>query len=90
MRALGRELYDRLRTFSTHLDDVRRGLEKAVDAYNRSVGSLEQNVLPQARRFRELGVAPPTELPVLDGVDRALRVPRAVEPGEATGDALRA
>ena len=79
VRALGRELYDRLRTFSTHLDDMRRGLEKAVDAYNRSVGSLEQSVLPQARRFRDLGVAPSTELPVLDGVDRALRVPRAID-----------
>ncbi|MCC6929698.1 MAG: DNA recombination protein RmuC [Gemmatimonadaceae bacterium] len=84
VRALGRELYDRLRTFSTHLDDMRRALEKAVDAYNRGVGSLEQSVLPQARRFRELGVAPSTELPVLEGVDRTLRVPRALDAAGAT------
>ncbi len=86
VRALGRELYDRLRSFLGHLDDMRRGLEKAVDAYNRGVGSLEQHVLPQARRFRELGVASATELPVLDGVDRALRVPRAAD---GTGGAAR-
>lgn len=76
VRAIGRELYDRLRVFTTHLDDMRRGLEKATDAYNRGVGSLEQNVMPGARRFRELGVAPSVELPTLAPVDRALRVPR--------------
>ena len=81
VRALGRELYDRLRSFSTHLDEMRRGLEKAVDAYNRSVGSLEQSVLPQARRFRELGVASAVDLPTLEGIDRALRVPRDGEAG---------
>jgi DNA recombination protein RmuC len=76
VRGLGRELYDRLRVFSTHLDEMRRGLEKAVDAYNRSVGSLEQSVLPQARRFRELGVAPPSELPALEPIEQTLRVAR--------------
>jgi len=76
VRGLGRELYDRLRVFSTHLDEMRRGLEKAVDAYNRGVGSLEQSVLPQARRFRELGVAPPAELPTLTPIERTLRSAR--------------
>jgi DNA recombination protein RmuC len=82
VRGLGRELYDRLRVFSTHLDEMRRGLERAVDAYNRSVGSLEQSVLPQARRFRELGVAPPTELPVLEPIERSLREARAARDGD--------
>jgi len=81
LRGLGRELYDRLRVFTAHLDEMRRGLEKAVDSYNRGVGSLEQSVLPQARRFRELGVAPAVELPTLDPIDRALRVARDAEGG---------
>lgn len=85
VRALGRELYDRLRVFTTHLDDVRRGLEKAADAYNRSVGSLEQSVIPQARRFRELGAASSTEFPALAPLDRALRVARPGEGKEYVG-----
>lgn len=83
VRGLGRELYDRLRVFSTHLEDMRKGLERAADAYNRSVGSLEQSVLPQARRFRELGVAAGAELPAMEPIERSLRVARG---SDATGD----
>ncbi|MEP7383751.1 MAG: DNA recombination protein RmuC, partial [Gemmatimonadota bacterium] len=86
VRTLGRELHDRLRVFATHLDDMRRGLERAVDAYNRSVGSLEQNVLPQARRFRDLGVASPTELPTLEPIDRSLRATRSEPRSEARAE----
>ena len=52
---LGNDLYSRLSTYLSHIDKMRRGLRTAVDAYNDSVGSFERMVLPQARRFRELG-----------------------------------
>lgn len=53
---LGRELYARLNTLSTHFDRVGRGLGAAVAAYNQSVGSLEARVLVTARRLNELGL----------------------------------
>ena len=77
---LGRTLYERLASVASHLEDVRRGLERTVEAYNRVVGSLESRVLPAARRFRELGAAPSGEIPALPPVDhapRALHVPDA-------------
>lgn len=52
---LGRTLYDRLRTMSEHLTSVGKGLDVAVRAYNKSVGSYETRVLPSARGFETLG-----------------------------------
>lgn len=70
---LGRRLHDRLRVFCDHLSRVGAGLDRAVDAYNAAVGSLESRVLPGARRFQELGAAGGDELPLLAPVDRRAR-----------------
>ena len=76
---LGRELHDRLRVFANHLEALRRGLDGTVKAYNEVVGSLEGRVLPQARRFRELGAAGGDEIPVAQEILRHTRVP-ALQP----------
>ncbi len=54
--ALGKELYSRLATMGGHVGRVGRNLETAVTAYNALVGSLESQVLTQAKRFEELHV----------------------------------
>jgi DNA recombination protein RmuC len=56
VRKLGAEMYDRLRTMSTHLQKLQRSLTASVSAYNDAVGSLESRVLVSARRFPSLGV----------------------------------
>jgi DNA recombination protein RmuC len=71
--ALGRTLYERLLTMAGHFDDVRKNLDRTVEAYNRTVGSLESRVLVQARRFGELGVTAQHELPELTALDRSAR-----------------
>ena len=70
---LGRQLYDRLRTFAAHFDDVGGALGKATEAFNKAVGSMESRVLPAARRFRDLGAATGDEIPILDAVDQQPR-----------------
>jgi DNA recombination protein RmuC len=52
--AQGKELHQRLQSFAGHMDEVRRGIERAVEGYNRAAGALEQRVMPQARRLGEL------------------------------------
>jgi DNA recombination protein RmuC len=69
---LGRQLHERLATMAEHFEELRRGLDRAVESYNKAVGSLEGRVMVSARRFRELGVVSET-LPELEVVDRSTR-----------------
>jgi DNA recombination protein RmuC len=75
IRELGQELYRRLGSFTGHLGRAGSRLGAAVDAYNAAVGSLERQVLPQARRFTDLGVTADAPLAVLESVDSLVRVP---------------
>ncbi len=79
---LGRELYTRLGTMSEHYNRVGRSLDKAVEAYNATLGSIDSRVLVTARRLADLGVparsdkAPGTPDPV------ASRPRHAIDPEE--------
>lgn len=75
IRELGQELYRRLGSFTGHLSRTGARLGAAVDAYNAAVGSLERQVLSQARRFTELGVTGDSPLSELEPVDALARVP---------------
>lgn len=54
IRSTGQELYGRLLTMSHHFSKLGDAVEKTVQAYNQTVGSLERNVLPSARKFKDL------------------------------------
>ena len=73
IRQIGRELYDRLATMVDHLGGVGRNIKQAADSYDRFVGSLEQKVLPGARRFKDLGVSSTKELEVPEPLRIQLR-----------------
>ncbi len=48
-------LYDSLRVYVGYVNNVGKGLQRAVKAHNDSIGSLQERVLPRARKFEELG-----------------------------------
>jgi DNA recombination protein RmuC len=86
IRDLGQELYRRLATFNGHLGRMGQRLATAVEAYNAAVGSLERHVLPQARRFSELGVTADAPLPELEPIVQLARSPGGPSAAAASED----
>jgi DNA recombination protein RmuC len=61
-------------------------LGAAIEAYNSAVGSLERQVMPQARRFPELGVTPDAPLAQLEQIDLFPRKVGAAASAEPVGN----
>jgi DNA recombination protein RmuC len=79
---LGKQVYDRMKTFVSHLDAVGASLKRSVESYNKAVASLETRVLVSARKFKELGAASGDEMIEMAPVEetpRELAVPEREE-----------
>ncbi len=76
---LGKNLYERLRTLADHISDMGRGLARANEAYNRSVGSMEHRVFPAARKFKDLGVTAGEDITTIEPLEIT---PRKLTPPE--------
>jgi DNA recombination protein RmuC len=70
---LGKALHDRIQTLAVHFGDIRRGLDRSVEAFNRAAGTLEGRIFPAARRLKDLGISSSVEIQGLDPVERTLR-----------------
>jgi DNA recombination protein RmuC len=78
VHALGRELYRRIITMTSHIERCGDTLGKSVKHFNLFIGSLEQSVMPQVRRFNELEVeGTATEVPVIEPIELEPRLLRS-------------
>jgi DNA recombination protein RmuC len=87
---IGKVLYERAMKFSEHLLEVRKHLERSVNAFNGAVGSYETKLLPQGRKLKDEASLPgddlmeippidvvPRDITALDTTPREKRRPRA-------------
>ncbi len=71
-------LYDRVRSFVTHVGKVQYHLNGAAEAYNKAIGSYTRLVRPKGERLRELGAMNKPELEDIEELDKeALPAPGA-------------
>ncbi len=70
---LGRQLHDRIATFTENLDKIGRGLDTAVKGFNSAVGSFEGMLIPGARKFAELGAPGAKKIESPSQVETAVR-----------------
>lgn len=84
---VGRELYKRVSVMGAHAGAMGKALESAVGKYNQFVGSLESQVLTQARRFEDLSVDHEgKEIPEPAPVEQGVRpLTKLAEPKGAVG-----
>jgi len=65
-------------TFTEHFENIREGLEKAGEAFNKSVGSYERMVRPAGEKLQKLRAAVgEKELADVKPIDSTLRLPPA-------------
>jgi len=77
IRQVATEFYDRMQTVYQYYSESGRQLEKAVEAYNRSVGSWDSRLMPSLRKLRDLGISGEEPAPP-EIIDVVTRRPRAV------------
>ncbi len=76
---LGKELYKRIVDMSGHFASLGGNLKKAVESYNKTLGTFESRVLVSARRFEDLKITdskkPLNSPPPIENLTRVLQAP---------------
>jgi DNA recombination protein RmuC len=73
IRELGETLYKRLNVFTSHLTKLGSSLNNTVENFNKTVGSLERQVIPSGKRFLDMGIRAKDEISTVTEIDTPIR-----------------
>jgi DNA recombination protein RmuC len=82
--SIGKVLYERAVKFSEHLLDVRKHLERSVNAFNGAVSSYETKLLPQGRKLKDEAALAGDELADIPPIDVVPREVTALDAGRSS------
>ena len=85
IKEAGDEMHKRMLNFISHYQNVGRDLNRAVTAFNRSVGSFDSRVVPQGRKFAELVAADEDKFPLVEAIDQSPRISQYAAASPANG-----
>lgn len=75
IRETGKELCERVRVFVSHYQGVGKGLNEALNAYDRATSSLQSRLVQGMRRMEDLGAGGKEPAPDVEPVGRRAIVP---------------
>ncbi len=78
IRSMGAEMLKRLAKLSEHLENLRNGLNKAVDGYNSFVSSFDRQAVSQAKKLAQKGVPNNKQIESPDEITQGLAKSRYV------------
>lgn len=73
IRELGESLYKRLNVFTNHLAKLGSSLNSTVENFNKTVGSLERQVIPSGKRFLDMGIRAKDEIEAVTPIESQVR-----------------
>lgn len=73
--AQGRELHKRFCIMTEHMEKLGRNFATANSAYNAMVGSLNEKLVPQLRKFEEFGAGSPKSIANVPSIDSVPKIP---------------
>jgi len=80
IRDLGEELYRRIATLTEHFQKLGKSINNSVEHYNKTLGSLERQLLPGAKRMTELGIQEKKSTAELTPIEQSTRPPQDEAP----------
>lgn len=75
IRHIGEDLYQRIATLTEHFEKLGRNLSNSVECYNKTLGSLERQLLPGARKMTELGIQQKKKIVATTPIEQTVRAP---------------
>ncbi len=73
IRDQGEEIVKRMATMTDHFAKLGKSLDQSVNSYNKTLGSLERQLLPSAKKMTALGVSARKESASLEPVEAIVR-----------------
>lgn len=80
IKELGEDMHKRMLTFIKHYQNVGKELKSAVTAFNDSIGSFDERIIPKGRQFSERVTGAHDRFEIPEAIDQSPRTSRYATP----------